>query len=156
MRFPGMIPNDHGRGMRSLNPNLQRPGSATPSDLAPGLHDPMLSGGGHPMQQFRSVKINPLQQGMIPTNMAGHMGQDAPPLHRHGSGKPLQLVDPDMRINFSGTTHYWKWHLLMDLRVQGKADAESVLLADPSISCASACPQIHRKELLACINVAMT
>ena len=76
-----MIPTEHGRSLGEMN---QRPGSATPSDL--GVHDQML-GGNHAMQQqFRGVKLNPMQQSMIPT---AHMNPENMSIHRLSSGHPL-------------------------------------------------------------------
>ena len=83
MRFPGMIPTEHGRSLGEMNP---RPGSATPSDL--GVHDQMANTSHH-LQQYRGLKANPMQQGMIPT---AHTGAKTASLHRISSGRLLQQL----------------------------------------------------------------
>lgn len=88
-----MIPNDHGRGGMGVA-GLQRPGSATPSDLGVGAHEQMANASSHAMQQFRGAKMNPLQQGMIPTNMPGHHGQgEGLSLHRLSSSGDASSIN---------------------------------------------------------------
>lgn len=107
MRFSGMVPIDHGRV--PAGPAMQRPKSASPSDVAPSLMGQMHSGAAHPMQQFR--RLNPVQQGMIPTGLQGHTAPEPMSLHRINSSG-------DLCIAFSiGCGRYLTLHLFLATQV---------------------------------------
>ena len=86
MRFPGMVPIDHGRVPGAMH----RPNSASPSDMQPSLMGQMHGAASHPLPQFR--RLNPIQGGMIPTGMQGHMAPEPMSLHRIDSSGALSLI----------------------------------------------------------------